>query len=79
MHLLESELRYDLLHEEGVVNLWPAEAMRELHKERLRGPWGRLYVKEMSALRQLLSLLDAPLPDPNAYKAALQERKSREI
>jgi hypothetical protein len=51
------------------------EGMRELHVRRLRGPWGRLYVKEMAKLRQLLPSLDIALPDFNGERRAIEQRE----
>lgn len=54
---------------------WTPEALRAVHLRRLRAPWGRLYVKELSKLREVLALLEAPLPDVDAYKAIVKQRK----
>lgn len=51
------------------------EGMREVHVRRLRGPWGRLYVKEMAKLRQLLPSLDIALPDFNGERRAIEQRE----
>jgi hypothetical protein len=55
---------------------WGLEDAKALHVQRLRGPWGRLYAKELDQLRQgLTALHSAPLPDPLAEKQLLAQRK----
>lgn len=55
---------------------WTSDEMQAVHVRRLRGPWGRLYVKELAKLRQLLAMLDVPLPDLNAERMAVEQRES---
>lgn len=56
---------------------WTSDEMQAVHVRRLRGPWGRLYAKELAKLRQLLAMLDVPLPDLNAERMAVEKRESR--
>jgi hypothetical protein len=59
-------------HEGGA---WSEEEMREVHVRRLRGPWGRLYAKELRKLRRLVRALDDQLFDVDAFEAAMLERE----
>jgi hypothetical protein len=65
--------------EEALKQEWTAAEVLDVHERRLRGPWGRPYVRELARLRDLLNLLDTPMPDLQAHKHAIQQRKQNYV